>query len=152
MEKFTRTIRGYDPTEVNNFLDSVIKQVEEMVKELEVKEARINALESFEAENKLLIDKLEQFERMETTLNKAIIMSQKTADQIKSSAQNESEIIIEDAKRNASRIVNEALMRAEKTEREASMLRRNINIFKRRLRDIVESQIEVIGEIDRVEL
>ena len=31
MEKFSRTMRGYDPEEVNNFLDKVINQVETMV-------------------------------------------------------------------------------------------------------------------------
>ena len=152
MDKFTRTLRGYDTSEVNEFLDQVIGQVETMVEELEIKDNRINELSALEEENKLLRDKLDHHERMETTLNKAILMSQKTADTIKSAAREESEIIIDESKRNASRIVNEALMRAEKTEREADMLRRNINIFKRRLRDIVESQIEVIDEIEKVEL
>ena len=30
MDKFNRTLRGYDPDEVNQFLDQVIKQVEKM--------------------------------------------------------------------------------------------------------------------------
>ena len=30
MDKFTRTLRGYDPDEVNAFLDKVIVQVEKM--------------------------------------------------------------------------------------------------------------------------
>ena len=34
MEKFNRTLRGYDPDEVNKFLDQVIKQVEGMVEEI----------------------------------------------------------------------------------------------------------------------
>ena len=32
------------------------------------------------------------------------------------------------------------------------MLRRNVNVFKRRIRNIVEAQIEVIDELDKVEL
>ena len=34
MEKFNRTLRGYDPEEVNSFLDKVISQVEDMVSEI----------------------------------------------------------------------------------------------------------------------
>ena len=88
---------------------------------------------------------------MESTLNKAIIMAQKTSEQIKVSAIKESETLIDDAKTNASRIVNEALLRAEKTEMEANMLRRNINVFKRRLKDIIQSQMDAINDIEKVD-
>lgn len=152
MEKFSRTLRGYDPEEVNSFLDQVIKQIEEMVAELKEKDAKIIELSNFAVENQHLKEKLEQYERMEGTLNKAILMAQKTSEQIKSNAVQESEIIIEEAKRNASRILNEALMRAEKTEMEANMLQRNVKLFKRRLKDLVESQIEIIDDIEKIEL
>jgi len=151
MEKFNRTLRGYDPEEVNAFVDQVIGQVEKMVSEIKVKDSKISELKSLEQENIRLKEKLVQYERMEGTLNKAILMAQKTSDQIKANAHRESEIILEDAKRNASRIVNEALLRAEKTEMEANMLKRNINIFKRRLKHIIEEQLEMVNDIEKVE-
>ena len=151
MEKFNRTLRGYDPVEVNAFVDQVIGQVEKMVSEGRAKDAKINELKSLEAENARLKEKLAQYERMENTLNKAILMAQKTSEQIKLNAIKESETILEDAKRNASRIVNESLLRAEKTEMEANMLKRNINIFKRRLRSIIEEQLEMVNDIEKVD-
>ena len=152
MEKFNRTLRGYDPEEVNSFLDKVISQVEDMVAEIKEKDAKIEALQKCEAENLSLKDKIAQYERMEATVNKTIIMAQKTSEQVRLSTQKECETILEDAKRSANRIVNEALLRAEKTEQEANMLRRNINIFKRRVKDIIEAQLEVVNEMDQVEL
>ena len=41
MEKFNRTANGYDPDEVNAFLDQVINQVEKIVGELKAGDARI---------------------------------------------------------------------------------------------------------------
>lgn len=152
MEKFNRTLRGYDPDEVNSFLDKVIGQVEGMVSQIKEKDARIAELEKMSEENHKLKEKIAQYERMEATLNKTIMMAQKTSEQVRVSTQRESEAILEDAKRNANRIVNEALLRAEKAEEEANMLRRNINIFKRRVRDIVEAQLEVVSEMDHVEI
>lgn len=152
MEKFNRTLRGYDPEEVNSFLDKVIGQVEQMVNDIKVKDSKINELQKLEVENQNLKEKLAQYERMEATLNRAIMMAQKTSDQIRVSARKESEAILEEAKNNANRIINEALLKAEKAENEANMLRRNINIFKRRVRDIVEAQLEVVNEMDQVEL
>lgn len=152
MEKFNRTLRGYDPDEVNAFLDKIINQVEGMVNDMREKDKKISELQNLEIENKNLKDKLAQYERMESTLNKTIIMAQKTSEQVKMAAHQESETLLEDAKNNANRIVNEALLRAEKTEEEAALLRRNIKIFKKRVRDIIEAQLEVVGEIDSVEL
>lgn len=159
MERFNRTLRGYDPDEVNVFLDKVIGKVETMVSELKKKDEIIaeknKKIESFSNlmdENKNLKEKLAQYERIEGTLNRAIMMAQKTSDQMRLAASKESELVIEEAKKNANRIVNEALLRAEKTEMEANNLRRNINIFKRRIKDIVEAQLEVVEELEKVEL
>ena len=152
MEKFNRALRGYDPDEVNAFLDQVIRQVENMIEDMKAKDARINELLALDDENQKLKDKVAQYERMEESLNKAIVMAQRTSDQMKLSAHQESEIILDDAKKSASRIVNEALLKAEKTEYEANTLRRNINVFKRRLKDIVEAQLQVIDEMDKTEL
>lgn len=159
MEKFNRTLRGYDPDEVNEFLDKVIGRVESMVKEIKIKDNTIaekdkiiSSYSSLEEENKNLKEKLAQYQRIEGTLNRAIMMAQKTSDQMRLAASKEGELLIEEAKKNANRIVNEALLRAEKTEVEANMLKRNIGIFKRRIKDIVEAQLEVVEELEKVEL
>ena len=151
MEKFNRTLRGYDPEEVNAFLDQVINQVEKMVAELKSKDQQIASLRYLEKENAALRERLGQYEHMEGTLNRAIMMAQKTSDQMKVASHRESEVILEDAKKNASRIVNEALLRAEKTEQEASQLRRNMTVFKRRLREVIENQLEMVNDIDQIE-
>lgn len=159
MEKFNRTLRGYDPDEVNEFLDEIIGRVEKLVADIETKneqikenEETIKDLKSKLEETNNLREKLEQYERMESTLNNAIFMAQKTSDQLKVAAHHESEIILDDAKKNASRIVNEALLRAEKIEDNASTMERNITILKRKLKNIIESQLEIIDDIDDLDL
>ena len=152
MEKFNRTLRGYDPEEVNAFFDKVIKQVEQMIEDNKKKDKQIAELVSIAEENTRLKQKLAQYERMEATLNRAILMAQKTSDQMRVAAHQESEVILDDAKKNANRIINEALLQAEKTEQEANMLRRNINIFKRRIKAIIEEQLQVVDELDKTEL
>ena len=152
MEKFSIVKRGYDPEEVNKFLDNVIAKVDAMVKEDKEKSCKIAELSRLEKENEALRDKIARYEKMEGTLQKAIVMAEKTSEQIKYNAHHESEAILEDAKGKANRIINEALLKAEKAENEANMLKRNINIFKRRIKDIINAQIEVVDEMDEVEL
>ncbi len=152
MEKFSRVLRGYDPEEVNDFLDKVIAKVETMVKEIEEKDKQINELKKLEQENANLSNKIAQFERMEDNLKRAILMAEKTSEQIKLTAYQERDIIISDAKKNASRIVNEALLKAENVEKDSDMLRRNMIIFKKRLKDALSTQVELIEDIENIDL
>ncbi len=151
MEKFNRTLHGYDPEEVNAFLDQVINHVEKMIGDMKAKDARIKELETALKNVAPLKDKVDHYEKMEDTLNKAIIMAQKTSDQIKSNAYHESEMIVDEAKKNANRIVNEALLKAEKIETNTLALQRNANIFKRRLKQIIEEQLEMVNDLEKVE-
>ncbi len=142
MKKFSKVIRGYNTNEVNAFVDEVIKQVEEMVKQIEIKDNEINVLK----------EKLNHFQAIESTLNRAIFAAEEASDQIKKTARQESFMLIDDAKKNASRIVNEALINAERTEYDAAMLQKNIILFKRKLKCIIESQLAIVDDIDKVEL
>ena len=157
MEKFTKTAYGYDPNEVNRFLDNIIKQVSKMVnlikekdEAIKMRDQKILELQKMIARTNGMREKIAQYERMESTLNKAIIMAQKTSDQIKQNAYRESEMLMENAKKNASRIVNEALMEAERAELEANRIRRNIIVYKRKLKDLLQAQLDMIEDIEKV--
>ena len=142
MEKFSTQLGGYKKDEVNKFVDDCVKQVEAMLSELKQKDAEIESLKK----------DLERYKNMENTFNKAILVAEDASNQIKRVARDESDRIIDDAKKNASRIVNDALMQAEKTQYETATLRRNIVTFKRRLRTIVESQLELVDDIDHLDI
>ncbi|MFI3307278.1 MAG: DivIVA domain-containing protein [Mycoplasmatota bacterium] len=152
MDKFNRALRGYDVKEVNDFLDQTIIKVENMIVENRRKDEQIKSLSGLVEENETLKSKLATYQRMEETLNKAIFMAQKTSDQMRLSAHKDSEVIVNDAKQNANRIVNEALMKAEKIQLTSEQLTRNIHMFKKRLRNVVEAQLEVIDDIDNITL
>jgi len=89
---------------------------------------------------------------MEDGIKDAIISAESTASSIKKMAQEEARVIVLDSKNNASRIVNEALLKAEKIQNKSELLEKNINIFKRKFKIIIEQQKAVIEEIDELEL
>lgn len=141
MEKFNTVFRGYDKNEVHKCLDEIIKSYEEL----------LNKSKKTEADNKLLLEKLSYYEKKEETLNRALFVAENASDEIKSSARRECESMINEARRNASRIINDALIKAEKAQDQADQLKRNTNILKRRIRQIIETQLEVINELDKVD-
>ena len=67
-------------------------------------------------------------------------------------ARDEAKMVISDAKSNASRIVNESLLKAERIENRAELLEKNMKIFKRKLKIIMEQQMAVVEEIEVLEL
>jgi cell division initiation protein len=149
MQKFKRTLRGYDPKEVNTFLDDVIGQVEKMVLE---KKDRDDQITKLKANITNLSAQIERYKMIEMTLNKTIVAAQDSGEQIRRMAKQESELIINEARKNANRIINEALLRAEKTEYQTNLMRKNISVFKRRLRDMIESQLEIIDDIEVLDI
>ena len=131
MEKFSKTLHGYNPEEVNQFIDNIIVQTERVINLSKKQDTKIKELESVISDLK---DKLSRYEGMDDTLRNAIMMAQKTSEQMRLNTIKESEFIVEEAKRNADRIVNDALIKADKIEREAEMLRKNAILFKRKLK------------------
>ena len=142
MEKFSTSLTGYKKEEVNKFIDDVIKQVESMINNMKSKDLEIEKLKS----------ELEHYKTLESTFNRALLVAEDAGQQIRNSARSESIQLIEDAKRNADRIINNALLSADSARRDAERLRRNIITFKRRLRDILETQMNLVDDIDKLDI
>lgn len=142
MEKFSYEANGYNRIEVNQFVSDVISQTEGIITKCKEQSAEIEQLKA----------ELTHYKSLEDTLKNAIMKAEETGDNIKRVAREESRVIVTSAKNNASRIVNEALLKAEKIENNAELLEKNMNIFKRKLKLIMEQQMAVVDEIDVLEL
>ena len=154
MEKFSRTLHGYNPDEVNEFLDEVIAKVEKMVESNRQKNEEILYLKNELSKNNMnqdIFDKAKKYDDLEATLNKAIVMAEDTGEHIRRVAKQERDLILEEAKKNASIIINDALVRSEKIEYEASLLRKNIIMFKRKLKTNLEEQLKLVDDIEVIE-
>ncbi len=137
MRKFNSSINGYNKLEVNNFVNEVASEYENMLAKLKKQDEDILKLKQ----------ELDKYKNMENTLNRAIMVAEDASNQIKKVARDEAKGLIDDARRNASRIVNDALLKADKVEQDAEALKRRVIIFKRRLRSVVDEQIDFIESI-----
>ena len=154
MEKFSRTLHGYNPEEVNSFLDEVINQVEKLIESNRQKNEEILLLKSQIKNAKTsdeLIKKAQKFDELEATLNKAIVMAENTGEHIRRVAKQERDLMLEEDKKNASIIINDALVRSEKIEYQASLLRKNIIMFKRKLKINLEEQLKLVDDIEVID-
>lgn len=142
MKRFSIVENGYDIDEVNRFIDIVISR-----------------LEKLNTENATLVAKIEKLNQRqnvpvsdESKLEKAILAVQETADRMREVAKEEANIIVEEAKNNANSIVHEALIKAEKIEIERNLLEKNMKIYKERVKNLIETQLKIADDLDKIEL
>ena len=140
MKQFNTTINGYDKIEVNAFVEEVTKEYEKVLEKLR----------QSEIENKSLRDRVEYYKNLESTLNTAVLVAEDSSNQIKKIAKEEAKLIIDQAKKNASHIINDALIKAEKTEIEADQLRRSLKLYKSRIKVTIEEQLTMVDDVDNI--
>ena len=140
--RFSIEENGYNKAEVNKLIDDVIVQTEGIIERVKKQSKEIKELK----------EELEKYKRMEDTLKSSMYKAEVASNNIKKQAIDEGKMIVEDAKRNASRIVNDTLIRSEKIELKADTLERNVRIFKKKLKLIVEQQLAVVDEIEELDL
>ena len=143
MEKFKRSINGYNIDEVNAFIDDVITKVELIITEekkikndIVIKEKKIRELE----------DAILRYQNMENQLHTSLLNAEQNGEYIKKVAKSEGNAIISEAKR----IISDALIRAEKTEHETQMLKNNISLFKSKVKSMLNEQLEIVDKIDDI--
>lgn len=137
-KEFGLSFRGYDKDEVNEFLEQLMKDYE-------------NAL----ADNKTLESNLQHskeqvshFNTIEDTLKKSILIAQEAAEDVRRNSLKESKLIIKEAEKNADRIVNEALSRAQKISVETEDLKKQSKVFRNRFKMLIEAQLDLVQSDD----
>ena len=142
MKRFSIVEHGYDIDEVNRFIDIVIGRLEKLNAENATYVAKIDKLNL----------KLQESKPNEDKLEKAILAVQETADRMKEVSREEARIIVEEAKNNANSIVHEALVRAEKIEHDSMVLEKNMKVYKERIKTLLETQLRIAEDLDKIEL
>lgn len=137
-KEFTRSMRGYNIDEVNEFLDLVIKDYEALIKQNKDFTEQIKALE----------EKSGNYSKLEENLTRSILIAQETAEEVKINAKKEAKLIVREAEKNADRIINESVMKAHKAQMDVDDLGKQAKMYKARLRSLVEAQLELLEDED----
>lgn len=137
-KEFTRSFRGYDEDEVNEFLDQVIKDYEAVLQEKKELFERVTQLD----------EQLEYFKNIEETLNKSILVAQESAEEVRRNAQKEAQLIVKEAEKNADRIINDALAKSRKVMLEIEELKKQASVYRMRFKMLVEAQLEMLQSED----
>ncbi|NMA51056.1 MAG: DivIVA domain-containing protein [Mollicutes bacterium] len=138
MKKFRTSFSGYNKKDVNDFVALVIKEYDEILQKL-----KYSTKEAEYLKNDLL-----KYKNLEKSLNDTLLVAQEATANAQRAAINEGKLIIEEAKRNASKILNNSLVKAGNIESEAEDLKRKVASYKRRFIALVESHVDDVNNFD----
>lgn len=135
-----KLLRGFDPQEVDAFLEEIADDFEELTKENNLLKDQLVALE----------ERNKGIEVRERTLQETLVTTQKIAEEFKENARVQAELDRENARVQAELLVREGQLRADKLMQESRdehvRLSAEIGSLKRLRRQLVE---EVLGTVTK---
>ena len=131
---FSTKFKGFDPEEVNDFLDEVKKELEQLIRDNKDLEKRVKFNE----------EKVGYFNSIQETLNKSILVAQEAADRLRENARKDAEIIVFEAEKAAQAMLREAAEKATEINRETDLIKKETRIFRQRLQILTQTQLDMI--------
>lgn len=138
-KEFKRSIRGYNPDEVDEFLDQIAEDYETLYKENSHLKEQATAYE----------EKIQHYKKIEDTIQNTLLLAQNAADQAKKSAQKEADIVIKNANDSAQRVLDKAHNDVLHVNEEYEKMKQEFNKFRTKYRNFMNSQIEMFESLEK---
>jgi len=138
-QTFKRALRGYDPVEVDEFLDRVADSLQ----------AYAERCVELERELERLKEQIREYKGMRDSLQEALLMAQKSADERVKAAEKQGEAIVAEARAQAERLLKEAEDHSNVIKEEMSRLQRTKQDFIAEFRALItryQNLIDYEGE------
>ncbi|TDY65204.1 cell division initiation protein [Aminivibrio pyruvatiphilus] len=124
---FSRAMRGYAVSEVDEFLDRVAEDIQEYSLRCAELERRIDRLE----------EQIREYENLKETLQGTLLMAQKSAEAKEEAASRQAETLISEARLKAEQVVLDASAAKDRERRELQRLRQMKQEFKAEFRALL---------------
>lgn len=134
--RFTQKMRGYDPREVDDFLELVAEELS----------GRLGKIEGLEQEVRYYRQRVEEGERREHQLQETLVRAQKVADEITEAAEREARVMVREAEISGDRLVQQATEQASRIESRIDELRLRRRELLLRMRNTLDFFNRVLDE------
>ena len=138
-KEFKRGLRGYNPEEVDEFLDEIIENYEELYKD--------NA----KLKEKLVLsnEQIEHYTKIESTIQNTLILAQNAADQAKTSAEKQAELVVKNANETAQKILDKAHNDTAQLTAEYDKIKQDFIKFRAKFRNFMNTQLQTFNELEK---
>lgn len=130
--QFKTAVKGYNKGQVEQFLRSVTEALEEALREKSELQRRVDALQ----------EEVHRVRKIESTMTDALTLAQRTADEVRTNAHRQSEMILAEAEQSRVRMTVETQKEAEKYRSEIALLQASRDRFESEFRAMLSSYLE----------
>jgi DivIVA domain-containing protein len=130
-QEFRKTLRGFEPIEVEEFRTRVADALERILRERSVLEERMVAL----------TEQLRVFRERERAMNEALVAAQQLRDETRTGAAREAQVIVREAQSEARRILDEARAAEADVRRQLAEIERQFHAYLAGFRALLERQL-----------
>ena len=143
-QEFKKVLRGYDPVEVDTFLEMISNELEELLGHN--KQMKDKAIE--------LETQLADYKHMEKTLQQTLLHAQETSGKSIENSRKEADLIVKEAELKASQIVEKARTDFSRAKEEIANLKARKESIISRLKVLLHSELDLLRalEIDEEDL
>jgi cell division initiation protein len=134
-KEFHRKMRGYAEDEVDEFLDEIVREFEALLRDRDQTRLQLE-----EAERNLT-----RFHELEEHLQRALVVAQQTADDLRQNAQKEAELLLREAQQRAEQVIEQARTQVREVERDFAERRRELEVWKAKVRSLLESELTLLA-------
>lgn len=133
-KEFRRSLWGFNEDEVDEFLDELGADFEAAIRERDALREQVEGIRQ----------QLLQYKELEDNLQRALVVAQSTADEVRQSARKEADLLIQEAQGRAQRLIDEAQGRVRVLETDYRELERQLSVYRARVRSLLEAQFDLV--------
>ncbi|MGA3050407.1 MAG: DivIVA domain-containing protein [Chitinispirillaceae bacterium] len=133
-QQFSRSFRGFNPDAVNSFLNLLANELEELIRQNSDNATRIKGLE----------EQLENYAKIERSINEALLLAQQTASEVSQNARKKADVIVKEATLRAEQEAAEVRERIGKLKAEYVSLQSQRDAFFARFKGLLTSQLSLL--------
>ncbi|TDI79626.1 MAG: DivIVA domain-containing protein [Caldithrix sp.] len=137
-QEFKKSMRGYDAIEVDAFLEMVADEFESLNQEKN----------NLADEVLVLKTQLQDYQEVEKTLKETLMHAQESITESRETSRREANMTVREAEVEAEKILEHAKLKLAEMKNELVLIKAQKDSFARRLRHLLESQIELIGVLE----
>ncbi len=133
-QEFTKSLRGFDPEEVQAFLDKIASDVDSLIQENE----------SFKGEVESLNERVAEFRSIEKNLQSTLLKAQESSSKAFESSKKQTNLMMKEAEIKASQMLENAKQEANDIRNAVVNLREERDLIIARLKSIINSQAHLL--------
>ncbi len=136
-KQFPRSVRGYNENEVEEFMALIVRSMEELIQVNIDTTSKMTVME----------EQLDRYKAMENTIHDAMVLAQKTSEDMIQSAHERSSLIIEKAEEQARKLLEDANKDVIDTIRRHEAAKHEYRAFGTKFKVLLESQLKLVDEM-----